>query len=355
MNKPILIKLTIPGTKSKTPDSIALGKYLPSLSSSYRNCQFFLNDEVTNPDYWFIMDESLDTEKYNIDPANVFFISAESMLIADYVSPGSELFLGQFGGVFSPHFIYLDKTEYTLPFQCWTVDAGYHTGFFDSSDLNYGFMSRNSPPKTKVLSIFCSSKGRSISDHENHRVRYRFVTKLKDHFKDKLDIFGNGINPISPKWKGLCDYKYTITIENQSRNDIITEKLYDSFLAECYPLYYGAPNTDQYFSKDSFSQINIADFKSSIKAIERAIDENLWERNYSQILESKQHCLNKYNWLMRIANICIEKQAKNKMNEVSGPKLTTILSHAHFLSMERKFTKREKLKRKFLKLVFVKR
>ena len=350
----IKIRLTIPGTKSERSDSFSLGKYLPSNNNSHGECIFYLNEEIDHPDYWVIMEGTQSTEACSLRPQNVFYTIAESMVIADYVTPTSEQFLKQFEKVLAPHFIFTDNAEYHLPFQCWTVDAGYHKGFFDESELNYQYLSSTNPPKTKSLSLFCSSRGKLETDYENHRVRYRFLMKLKEHFKDKLDLFGNGINPCNPKWMGLRDYKYTITLENQSRYDIITEKLYDSFLAECYPIYYGAPNADKYFDSNSFSPINIADFKGSIREIERIIESNLWEQNYSKILNSKHRTLNDYNWLMRIAKICTAHHAQTGPQQAQDRKLVTIKPHSFFQAEERKHKKRTKLKRKLTKIFGIK-
>jgi hypothetical protein len=346
----IKIKLTLPGTKSTRSDASSLGKYLPSNSNSHLGCDFYLNEEIERPDYWIVQEGHPIKEECLIHPRNIFYIIAESMVIADYVTPTSEQFLKQFEKVLAPHFIFTDNAEYNLPFQCWTVDAGYHKGFFDESELNYKFLSSTNPPKTKTLSLFCSSRGKLDSDYENHRVRYRFLMKLKEHFKDKLDLFGNGINPCNPKWMGLHDYKYTITLENQSRYDIITEKLYDSFLAECYPIYYGAPNTNKYFDPESFSPINIADFKGSIHEIERVIESNLWEKNYSNILNSKHRTLNDYNWLMRIAKICTAHHSQTGPQLAQDRKKITIKPHSFFQGEEKKRTKITKLKRKLTKI-----
>lgn len=328
----IKIKFTIPPSSSTTAHDIrVIGKYLPSGNNIYKNCQFFLNEDIENPDYWVVVDGVEKEESVTIDPNNLIFATAEVLLFAHYLSDSSDKFLNQFHKILTSHNIYRDNVEQSLPLQPWMIDAEYGKPLFRDSDLDHKFLSSSHPPKTKTMSIFCSSKGRLESDHDNHRIRYHFVMKLKDRFKDKLDIFGDGINSCNPKWLGLADYKYSIAIENQSRYNMITEKLYDCFLAECYPIYYGAPNVDEYFDKDSLMQINVADFKGSVREIEQAIEGNLWEKNYQKVLESKDLALNKYNWLMRIGEICILDHAQSKSNK---KELVTIKPQSFFAESE---------------------
>ena len=36
------------------------------------------------------------------------------------------------------------------------------------------------------------------------------------------------------------------------KNNLISEKLYDSYLGLAFPIYFGAPNSGEYFPKNSF-------------------------------------------------------------------------------------------------------
>ena len=76
--------------------------------------------------------------------------------------------------------------------------------------------------------------------------------KLKGYFGSDLDWYGVGENPIDSKWEGLKDYKYHIIIENGQKTNLMSEKLFDSYTGLSFPIYFGAPNTTEYFSKNSF-------------------------------------------------------------------------------------------------------
>ena len=70
---------------------------------------------------------------------------------------------------------------------------------------------------------------------EGHVQRLEFVNKLKEHFWDKIDMFGRGINSFDDKAYVLMPYKCYIAIENSVLDDYITEKLLYSFITYTYP------------------------------------------------------------------------------------------------------------------------
>ena len=55
---------------------------------------------------------------------------------------------------------------------------------------------------------------------------------------------------IEKKEEGLCDYMFSIAIENGQYETYFTEKLLDCFATGTIPVYLGAPNIGEYFNKD---------------------------------------------------------------------------------------------------------
>ena len=135
-------------------------------------------------------------------------------------------------------------------------------------------------------------------------MRLKFVKALKKHFGDALDWFGNGIQPLEQKWDGIAPYKYHLVLENQLRIDVITEKLYDSFLGLAYPIYYGAPNVGDYFDPKSMATINILDLHGSIKKIEQILTADPYQAALPALVESKNRVLTKCNLFERIVDLC---------------------------------------------------
>ena len=98
--------------------------------------------------------------------------------------------------------------------------------------------------KTKNLSCISSNK----SFLEGHKKRLEFVNHIiATTPKDKIDIFGVGFNEIKGKIIGLEDYRFSVAIENENKNNWATEKISDCFLTGVIPIFYGCPNIGDYF------------------------------------------------------------------------------------------------------------
>jgi hypothetical protein len=103
-------------------------------------------------------------------------------------------------------------------------------------------------PKTKNISIVCSNKKYLTG----HKLRHEFI----NHFKDFIDVYGNGYNPIDNKLFSLKDYRYQIVIENTKKDFWFTEKLIDCFVTGTIPIYYGCDKINKFFDKNGMIIIN---------------------------------------------------------------------------------------------------
>lgn len=103
--------------------------------------------------------------------------------------------------------------------------------------------------KTKMISMIASNKNMC----HGHRKRLEWV----ERFKDQVDFFGRGYpTEIATKEEGLCDYMFSIAIENASYETYFTEKLLDCFATGTIPVYYGSPNIGDYFNKDGIIDLS---------------------------------------------------------------------------------------------------
>lgn len=103
--------------------------------------------------------------------------------------------------------------------------------------------------KTKKCSLVLSGK----KTFPGHILRHQIQACSQG-----IDFYGwgspNGF--IDNKIVALKDYKYHFVIENVKAPHYFTEKLIDSLLTGCVPIYYGAPNIDKYFNTDGFVIFN---------------------------------------------------------------------------------------------------
>ena len=96
--------------------------------------------------------------------------------------------------------------------------------------------------KSKMISMIASNKKMC----EGHRLRLQWVERLWG----QVDMYGRGFNEIALKEEGLCDYMFSIAIENGQYGTYFTEKLLDCFATGTIPVYLGAPDFGNYFNKD---------------------------------------------------------------------------------------------------------
>jgi hypothetical protein len=97
-------------------------------------------------------------------------------------------------------------------------------------------------PKTKMISFVTSNKNFT----PGHKVRLEWVDKIGD----QVDLYGRGFNEIEEKEQGLCDYMFSVAIENAFYETFFTEKLLDCFATGTIPVYLGTPNIKEYFNSD---------------------------------------------------------------------------------------------------------
>ncbi len=293
------IKLSVPGFQ----DNLNISQFIGNDQNIGFGCQFYINDHtLEEADYWFVIDDLQQKEEHvSINRENVFFLSAEvAYEKGHYDYPHLQKFLDQFQTIFTCHDIFKNNTKFSLPFLGWMVNANHGPSIFAKHDRDINWFKKNHHiDKTKMLSVFCSAKQLS----PDHKLRFKFVKALKEHFGDRLDWYGNGVKSLTEKWDGIAPYKYHIVLENQSRNNIITEKLYDSFLALAYPIYCGAQNVGDYFKSDSLTQIDMMDLNGAIEKIELLLKDDVWESKLPLLIESKMRVLSDYNVFNRIAEI----------------------------------------------------
>lgn len=126
--------------------------------------------------------------------------------------------------------------------------------------------------KNKLLSMISSDK--TISSGHSNRVNW--VNRLRND----LDLYGKGYNEIDSKEEGLCDYMFSITIENICKESYFTEKILDCFATGTIPVYLGTPDIDKFFNIDGIilltDNFKVSDLSSELYYSKMtAIEDNL--------------------------------------------------------------------------------
>jgi len=163
-------------------------------------------------------------------------------------------------------------------------------------------MSLEPPSKNKRASFVISSK----HGHRNNFVERVFKEEgevstidlfgrgwqqsrgSKNYYKGVLDYDGNC------KLRGLLDYQYTIALENSMQKNYWTEKLADSYLSWCVPIYWGCPNITDYFPVESMHIIDIHDKEALIK-IKDFISRAPSSEQIKAVGAARKKVLNNYN------------------------------------------------------------
>jgi len=289
---------------------------LPHMQPYWKDCQFFVNQEIAECDFWIVWGTMSKKESVICPKENIFFIASEPPAIYTY----QEKFLRQFSSI-----VTCDKnTKHPNP-RYWQQSLPWWLGHDLSGkgvvhpETTYDALSENSHiKKDKLLSIIVSNKKATAG----HRKRIEFAERIKHYFGDKIDVFGIGANECRYKWDAIAPYKYHIAIENSSFDDYWTEKLADSILAESYTFYYGCKNIDTYFDESIYTKIDIHDIESSIKKIEEIIKKEEYEKNIDKIIEAKHLILNEYQLFPSIYNVCSKLPINQKIKNTIRPEST---------------------------------
>ena len=131
--------------------------------------------------------------------------------------------------------------------------------------------------KSKLISMICSNKVMCLG----HQHRLSWAQKLQG----KVDFYGRGFNEIQSKEEGLCDYMFSVAIENASYDSYFTEKVQDCFSTGTIPIYYGAPDIGKFFNPDGIITLT-DDFDPSQLTPEIYYDKMMLSRKILEIIKS---------------------------------------------------------------------
>lgn len=265
--------------------------------------EFHVDDNIENPDFWVVRNKYIRSKQTAIvNPGNTILMLSEPKSVMSY----PKVYCNQFGMLCScqegkKH----RNVRYMQAVLPWFVGINPKTWQVTNPNVCYDYLKANPfPQKTKLISVITSNKAAT----KGHQDRIEFVKKLKQHYGDLIDVYGNGVNNFEDKWDVLAPYKYHISIENSSSKYYWTEKISDCYLAGTFPIYYGCTNIGDYFPKESYRQIDINDFEGAVKIIDSIIESELYSQQSTQnaLEHAKNLVLDDYNIFNIIAKCCDE-------------------------------------------------
>lgn len=298
-----ILKISVPGYSMNA----TLDQYVDFDMMKKMNWSIQLNSGEAVADVWFILEDvpAYDNEAI-VARENIFYGSAETALPLGYLAESryQQSFLRQFRRIYTHHDLYWENAYSELPFLGWMINSNHGPTILSEHHRDHRWLSANhvlEKEESPIMSVFCSNQSMT----PGHRLRFRFVQELKKYFGDNLEWFGNGIRSLPEKWDGLAPYRYTIVLENHPAYNVITEKIYDAYLAKCFPIYWGAPNIEDYFSSKGIMKINIEDFRDAKKKISSLIERDA--ARSPEVVAALEHnrrlVLNEYNSVSRILRL----------------------------------------------------
>ena len=295
------VKITLPNENQAANFS----NFVDINDDKFSNINFLINKNIPNADFWFVFEDlDKDVEYCRVPKNNVIYLNTEtSFKKSHFFQNYMHFYISQFGNVYSCYPMDHENLKNSIPFLPWMIHANYDASPLDFSEMNFKTLGNNNMSNKAIdLSVICSNK----TNTENHELRIEFLKILKKHFGSKLQWYGAGFKDIESKSKIIFDSKYHLVLENDSKNNLISEKLFDAYLGESFPIYYGAPNVGDYFFKDSFKSIDINNIDESIKTIKQLLKSDIYIENINQVRDSKSKVLNEYNFINRILEIVLE-------------------------------------------------
>lgn len=260
------------------------------------NIKFEINNNCTECDYWLIAEDIPSIQLQKVRTKGCILITTEEVSIKTY----DRNYLNQFDLIITSRADINGRN---------VIKSHYLNWWFIGK--NYDELLETTFEKSKDISIISSN----LTTTEGHKLRFAFVNKLIGHFKDKIDVYGKGFNYVEDKFYAIAPYKYSIAIENSSIKDYFTEKLVDCYLCNTYPIYYGAPNIENYFKNDTLLKLNILDYKDSINKIEELLASTTYEAKLNSIVEQKNLILNKLQFFPTVSDI-LSKYDANSANKL---------------------------------------
>lgn len=279
------------------------------------DCQFVFDP---NEDYDYVVGTIREVIESKVPKERCILFLSEPPMIFKY----KESFLKQYGHVYGCHRDLVEKGLITDSFSImiWMAGCTFNSqkNIWEPEGVTYSQMKAmeiSAENRMDKACIVASNKTKT----PGHKERVSFINRILENNSDLVDVYGTGFKPIGDKLELYSRYKYVLTLENCQYHNYWTEKLADTYLAGAYPLYYGCPNIEDFFSRGAYTPIDINDYDSTIETLKSHIKNRVYENSIDSIKEAKKEVLDHYNYFSMVRDIIdeIDKQHPPRFNNLS--------------------------------------
>jgi FkbM family methyltransferase len=158
------------------------------------------------------------------------------------------------------------------------------------------------PPILKTKMVSCVTTSKYFDTGHIFRIDFLKYVESKGF---RIDIFNYdnqfgfkgycGQHPKDDKNIGMLPYKYYFHAENHYEYNFITEKIWDSVLAECVCFYVGCPNISDWVDPACYILLDPTNFEKSLNIIRESIRNKEWSKRIDKIREEKHRILKYFN------------------------------------------------------------
>ena len=274
-----------------------------TLCSEWKNvCEAGLtwkNIEITheddNIDYYVIINKPIGNSKYI--PEKTILFQMEPW-IDDLSKNWGVKTWGEWANPDEEKFLYVGNHKKSLNNVQWWVDNKTLTIPETRKDKIISILSQKNFDEGHIKRIeFSKNELIDVFGRVNYHNLDNYIGKLKNDKKDSE----------------LVNYKYCLSIENNSEHNYATEKLWDGIMAECLCFYWGCPNLEEYIDSKAFVRLPLEDMEKSLQIIKKAIEEDLWSQRIDIIRKEKDKLLNKLGFFPNLLSIINTNEEKNNL------------------------------------------
>lgn len=192
-------------------------------------------------------------------------------------------------------------------------------------DYDYDTLVKLPPPK-KSKDLFCAVTYQDSRPTYTHRreflSRYMQVSHNIDLYgrpkvkfeNDELRKIYKGVlgfdnydihkNDHTKGKEVIADYRYSLEFDMGPTTNYICERFYDAILLWTFPIYYGSTNVEQYFPKNSFRYVNIAENNmGETKKVLELVNSDFREQHMDDLAQARDLALHKYSTFARVHEI----------------------------------------------------